>query len=195
MEKEIASGANVELAQKVTAELDNKIEIFSKAETHHESQARKLFWAMIGVIVLAASAVYILFIYLTAAADSIERIVALTTGRIAILVFLGFALKYLAGLHRAHSEQAIIHRDRQAALSVAKVLLNATPELEQKRTILKTLADIYLKFEDSAFVTRRSKAQDSNADIDAQIKRMKDVFEGMKPVLDAIGKVADKIKP
>jgi hypothetical protein len=80
-------------------------------------------------------------------------------------------------------------------LSVAKVLLNATPELEQKRAILKTLADIYLNFEDSAFVARRPKARDSGAEVDAQIKRMKDVFEGMKPVLDAIGKVADRIKP
>jgi hypothetical protein len=113
LEKEIASGANVELVQKATADFESKTEDFSSAEAHHEAQARKLFWAMIGVIVLAAIAVYILFIYLAAATANVERIVALTTGRIAILVFLGIALKYLADLHRAHSEQAIIYCDRR----------------------------------------------------------------------------------
>lgn len=195
LEKEIASGASVELVQNAKAEFQSKTADFSSAEVHHKSQARKLFWAMMGVIVLATVAVYVLFIYLAADPGNVERIVALATGRIAILVFLGLALKYLADLHRAHSEQAIIYCDRKAALTVAEVLLRATPELEQKRAVLKTLADIYLNFEDSAFVARRPKLRDAEEDVDVQIKRMKDVIEGMKPVLDAIGKVAEKIKP
>lgn len=194
-EKEIASGANAELVQKATVEFEAKSEDFSLAEKHHQSQALYLLLLMIGVIVLAAVAVYVLFIYLAAAPGNVERIVALATGRVAILVFLGFALKYLADLHRAHSEQAVIYCDRKAALSVAKVLLNATSELEQKRAILRTLSDIYLNFEDSAFVARRPKAREPDADIDAQIRRMKDTVEALKPVLDAFGKTTEKIKP
>jgi hypothetical protein len=195
LEKEIATGASVELSESVTADFESKADDFSNAEVHHKSQARKLFWAMIGVIAIAAAAVYVLFIRLAAVAANVERIVALATGRIAILVFLGLALKYLADLHRAHSEQAIIYCDRKAALSVAQVLLASTPELEQKRAVLKTIADIYLNFENSAFVARRPKPSEPGADVDAQIKRMKDVVEGIKPILDAIGKAADKGKP
>jgi hypothetical protein len=107
---------------------------------------------------------------------------------------LGVALKYLADLHRAHSEQAIIYCDRKAALGIAEVLLKATPELEQKRALLKTLADVYLKFEDSAFLARRPRADDSELDVDKQIKRVKDGVEALKPILDTISKAADKGK-
>lgn len=63
----------------------------------------------------------------------IEQIIVLATGRLAILLVLGWTVKYLAALHRTHSEQAVIYRDRRAALGVAELILNATPGLEQKR--------------------------------------------------------------
>lgn len=210
LEKAIASGANVELIQKATATFSGKTEDFSEAEKHHKTQAWIMFVAMFLVLILSAVAVYFLFISFhmplepTAASGEaastsktvlhIEQIVVLATGRIAILLFLAWALKYLADLHRAHSEQAVIYRDRKAALGVAELLLNATPELEQKREMLRTLTTVYLTFHDSAFVTRRLNAKDEEVSLDVQIKRMKETVEAVKPVLDAVGKASEKSK-
>ena len=37
-----------------------------------------------------------------------------------------------------HAEQSVIYRDRLAALGIAGNLLNATPELAQRREMLKS---------------------------------------------------------
>ncbi len=219
LEREIATDANIELVQKATAAFHAKTEDFADAEKHHRNQARFMFVAMFVVLVASAVAIYFLFISprvfalqpiyheagLSAVADTgspqpsatainIERVVVLATGRIAILLFLAWTVKYLADLHRAHSEQAIIYRDRRAALGVAEVILNATPELEQKRSMLQNLTDVYLNFENSAFVARRPKTPTPRSEptLDAQLKQIKDVVGAVEPILDVVGKAAGK---
>jgi hypothetical protein len=234
LEKEIATGASVELMQKAQATFRDKTGDFSEAEKHHEAQARLMFGAMFLVLILSAFAIYQLFVKPqvqgSSAADlsapkaatnpaapaegrlmqgksgedtdgtptrtmlNVERIVLLATGRIAILLFLAWALKYLAELHRAHSEQAIIYRDRKAALGVAELLLNATPEIEQKREMLKSLTTVYLHVSDSAFIQRRPNPAEADADFDRQVKRLKQAVDAVKPVLEIAGKATEKAK-
>lgn len=129
---------------------------------------------------------------------AIERILQISVGRLAILFFLIWALRYFAQLHRSHVEQAIIYRDKRASLGVAEVLMNATPELSQRRDTLKMLTEVYLKFDDSAFVLRRQKEEDFDSIVDRQIKHAKKAADALKPFLDVIsktvGKTADSTK-
>ena len=219
LEKEIATGANIELVQKATEAFHAKTEDFADAEKHHRNQARFMFGAMFVVLVASAVAIYFLFIsprvfaiqpisqgsamsavvnagsqQPSPTALNIERMVVLATGRIAILLFLAWTVKYLADLHRAHSEQAIIYRDRRAALGVAELILNATPELEQKRSMLKNLTDVYLNFENSAFVARRPRTPTPSAEptLEGQLKQIKEVVGAVEPILDIVGKAAGK---
>lgn len=85
----------------------------------------------------------------------IEQLVPIATGRLALLILAGFALKYLWKLHTVHAEQSVIYRDRLAALGIAESLLKATPELEQRREMLKSLTSVYLDFDESAFGKHR----------------------------------------
>lgn len=129
---------------------------------------------------------------------AIERILQISVGRLAILFFLIWALRYFAQLHRSHVEQAIIYRDKRASLGVAEVLMNATPELSQRRDTLKMLTEVYLKFNDSAFVIQRQNEEDFDSIVDKQIKHAKKAADALKPFLDVIsktvGKAADNTK-
>jgi hypothetical protein len=130
--------------------------------------------------------------------DLIEKLVLLATGRLAILFLAAWAFKYSGDLHRAHAEQSVIYGDRLAALGVAQNMLNATDSIEQKREVLKLLAEGYLNFEQSAFRIRRKAAAQETADkdvsVDRQIKHVRDAVEAVKPLFEAVGKVADKVK-
>jgi hypothetical protein len=217
LEKEIAEGANVALGQ-ATAQFRENTGDFSEAESHHRSQARLMFVAVFVLLAVSAVAVHWLFLSVSTPAEvggpqvvgaepnvastsllkqsqtilNIERIMIMATGRLAILLFLAWAVKYLADLHRAHSEQAIIYRDRRAALGVAELLLNATPELQQKREILKTLTEVYLDLERTAFVRKPQHEVASPESFDSQVKRMKEAVGVVEPILDAVGKVAKR---
>ncbi|MFO0628981.1 MAG: hypothetical protein U0325_25630 [Polyangiales bacterium] len=214
LEKEIAVGANVELIKEATATFGSRTGDFTEAEQHHKKQAWVMFAAMFIVLLLSAVAVYYLFIVgsfahrsadvpalapagAAAAAASaliVERMVVLVAGRIAILLFLAWSVKYLADLHRVHAEQAVIYRDRKAALGIAELLLNATPELEQKRDMLRMLTTVYLNFDNSAFVKKRPESSAAETTVDGQIKRLKDTVDAVKPILEAAGKASDKTK-
>jgi hypothetical protein len=212
LERQIATGANLELVQKATATFQAKTEDFSDAEKYHRAQARFMFWATVAIGLIFAAVVCVLFVGVPFPAswfdvgtepvrpdtppapvhsDSVvmvERLVTLATGRLAVLFFFAWTIRYLADLHRAHAEQAIIYRDRRAALGVAELILNATPELDQKRKMLGTLTDVYLKFDNSAFVARRPPAKAGRSSSQQAIKHLKDVVTAVEPIIEVVAK-------
>jgi len=206
--------AELETEARSAAKLDREVRdtfkandaAFDKAEAHHNSLADNTFVAMGVVLFLAAIALWALFFFPPRGIATsgmkgdgernglqvIESIVMVGAGRVAVLVFIGWALKFLAQMHRAHSDQAIIYRDKKSALTVAEVLVNAAP-FEQKRQLLEKLSNAYLRFEQSAF-SRRHERERADESLDVQIKRLKRTVEAVKPAFDAIGSVAEKSK-
>lgn len=207
LEQEIASTAGAILIQEAQSSFDNDAKSFETAEAFHRSQARRLFWTMIAVGGGICVLIYGLFIARPPMAPAptpgisqsvvvIEHVVLVATGRVALLVMFGFALKYLAALHRTHAEQSVIYRDRLAALGIAANLLKATPELNQRRELLKSLANVYLDFDESAFARHRREraASEEREDVDHQIKRLKMMTEAVAPILEPVGRAIDKVR-
>lgn len=212
LEKQIDTGANLELVSEARAAFRDKTGDFSDAENYHRRQAHFMLGAMSAVLLVAATAIYYLFIVpslLVVTGDAtgtkpleatvstlfeVEKIAVLATGRVAILFFLAWTVKYVAGLHRSHSEQAIVYRDRRAALGVAELLLNATPELDQKRNMLQTLTEAYLTIDQSRRAASTDSSETSSAG-DARkesIIQLKELLQTFEPILDVVRKVSSR---
>ncbi|WP_437763728.1 hypothetical protein WMF27_39375 [Sorangium sp. So ce281] len=207
LEKEIGAGANAALVQEAKAGFATNAKSFKAAESFHRSQARRLFWAMLLVAASTCILIYYLFVSATPTNPKpepgvpqalliIEHIVLIATGRVALLIVAGYALKYLATLHKMHAEQSVIYRDRLAALGIAENLLNATPEIEQRRDMLKSLANVYLSFDESAFGRYRKDTERAEAQggVENQIRRIKMLTSAVAPLLEPATKAIDKAK-
>ncbi|WP_147468418.1 hypothetical protein [Corallococcus interemptor] len=185
------------------ADFATKSASFQEAASFHRRQATGMLVSMAIIISAIALGIYKLFIQWPAlptpsstgshAQIPVDQIALLVTGRIAFLFLAGWALKYVADLHRSHAEQAVIYRDRNAALGIAEAMLAASPGDEQQRELLKMLADGYLNFEQSAF-RRHHKLETKEPAIDVQIKRLKDAVDAVRPLLDPVVKAAEKAK-
>ena len=118
----------------------------------------------------------------------IIRLLIVWFGRLAILLFCAFGLRYLAQLHNSHSEQAIIYRDRKAALGVIQNLLNLGLSIEQRRSLLETLTTGYLNFESNAFHVSIKKPTPENEESGDNIKTLKGFIEVVRPLLETLKK-------
>lgn len=195
--------ATEKVREVVKADFATKAESFLEAATFHRGQAGWMLASMVVVVLAVTGGIYMLFLRWPAAPTplssgspsqfGVDQIVLFVTGRIAFLVLAGWALKYFADLHRAHAEQAVIYRDRKAALGIAEAILAASTGAEQQRELLKMLADGYLNFEQSAF-RRHSKHDAKEFGIDVQLRRLKEAVEAVKPLLDPVAKAANKSK-
>ncbi|WP_147443293.1 hypothetical protein [Corallococcus sp. AB011P] len=195
--------ATEKVKEVVKADFATKSESFLEAANFHQNQASWMLVSMAIIALTLITGIYILFIHWPAlptppSAGSayripIDQIVLLVTGRIAFLLLAGWALKYVAELHRSHAEQAVIYRDRKAALGIAEAMLAASPGDDQQRELLRMLADGYLNFEQSAFRRHHSAATKEPA-IDVQIKRLKDAVEAVRPLLEPVAKAYEKAK-
>ncbi|WP_342376140.1 hypothetical protein NVS55_33420 [Myxococcus stipitatus] len=187
----------------VKADFATKSEAFLDAASFHHTQATWMFRTMATIIIAIAAGLYGLFIRSPAHAIAqssappiqipTDQLILLVAGRVAFLVLAGWALKYVADLHRAHAEQAVIYRDRKAALGIAEAMLAASQEDEQQRELLKMLADGYLNFDQSAFRRNHTKAP-KESDIDLHIKRFKDAVDAVKPILESVASTTGKVK-
>lgn len=189
-EREVDAEAEASLTRNIADKFSADTKDFSEAEKSHKEHAKNTFRLMAVLLVVATRAVFELFIRARAqvppvGATHLEQVLLLVTGRIAILFFLGLALRYLATLHRAHSEQAVLYRDRKAALGVAEVILNATPKPEQRLDTLKALALVHFRVGRSAFSMERDRHSSS---FNAHMRQLKRMVEALKPVLDAVEK-------
>jgi hypothetical protein len=215
LERQIASGANLELVKEAKTAFRDKTGDFSDAESYHRRQAHSMLAVMLLVSVVAGVAIYYLFVAHAPPPASagqappeaglgtlvaIERAVVLATGRVAILLFLAWTVRYLAGLHSAHSEQAIVYRDRRAALGVAELLLNATPELDQKREMLRTLTGAYLTIDRKTFgaasattsvAAARESGSGSGSGTDYR-EQLKELLRTVEPLLDLVRKTGNR---
>lgn len=203
LEKDIDKESRIgeELRQITKADFESKSNEFEEASTFHRSQARRIYWAILAMVLAAGAAIYYLFIHTQiptnappgeAATASLERMIFFGLGRIALLFFSAWVIKYLSELHRSHSEQSVIYRDRKAALGVAQSMLNAAPELAQKQELLRTLAVGYLDFDQNAFRSRRLTAHAENATDDT--KRLKDLIYTVRPLLDSLKGMVERPK-
>ncbi|REG32228.1 hypothetical protein ATI61_105556 [Archangium gephyra] len=123
---------------------------------------------------------------------TLEEIALLFGGRIALLALVAWALRYVGNLHRAHSEQSVIYQDRRAALGIIQSMINSATESDQRREMLKLLAERYLDFEQSAFRTRPHSPANKGDILDREIKHVKDAVDAVKPLFDSVGKIAEK---
>ncbi len=154
---------------------------------------------MVASVLLSTIAVLFLFVYSShedlpataSVASNIAHIVHLAIGRVAVLFFLAWIVRYFSILHRVHAAQAVVYRDRKAALGVAEVLLDATPELEQKREMLKAMTTTYLSFDRPTFLggTPGQESRSAERTLEDQLDQLKQVVKTVQPLLEAVGKV------
>lgn len=202
-EKEVRAGAGEVISKSIRAGLEAQATAFREAEAVHITWATRMLVMIALLIVLSGTAIWLLFIRANTinaqldpsqtnnVVDTVQHVVLVGVGRLALLAFLAWALKHAADLHKIHSEQSVIYRDRLAALGIAESILAATPDLEQKSATLKTLADGYLNFEQNAFRSRRMAPAAST--LRAEIRQLKGLAEAIRPVLDGAGNIADKL--
>lgn len=199
LEREISVGATAQLQQDAKNRIGEKTSDFSEAEDHHRRQASRAFWTMSGAIALSAGIIYFMFVHSNQVelpeTASIVSVVAsllhMAIGRIAVLFFLAWIVRYLSILHRVHTAQAVVYRDRKAALGVAGVLLDATPELEQKREMLRALTTAYLSFDRHTFLGTSPSPESRPADrtLEEQLDQLRQVVKTVEPLLTAVGKI------
>lgn len=190
-----------EVEERAAVDFESKATEFQTAADYHRKQAVMIFWTMAVTVVMAAFVIIVLFLGVWSsfvpplntptANDRIERAILVGVGRIAILFFFAWALRYLGSLHKSHSEQAVLYLDRKAALGVAANMLRASPELEQKRQLLQTLARGYLDFEQNAFRVGIKQPIESS---DIDLKQLRKLTQALQPLLDTIKSVGEKPK-
>jgi uncharacterized membrane protein (DUF485 family) len=190
-----------EVDERAAVDFESKATEFQTAADYHRKQAVMIFWTMAVTVVMAALVIIVLFLGVWSsfvpplntptANDRIERAILVGVGRIAILSFFAWALRYLGSLHKSHSEQAVLYLDRKAALGVAANMLRASPELEQKRQLLQTLARGYLDFEQNAFRVGIKQPIESS---DIDLKQLRKLTQALQPLLDTIKSVGEKPK-
>lgn len=203
IERELTTKETLRTA--VEADTAQREDDFARAESVHRRQAFIMLLAMLGIITLAVAVVILLFFVFaqppalaSGPAEAAgrwavaEQVVLVGIGRLAILFFAAWGLKYTGSLHRMHAEQAVIYCDRRAALGVMRTILDATPSTEQRREVLKLLAESYLNFEQSAFRTKPGEAN-SRGD-DGEATTVKQAVETLRPVVDVLKGLLDKGK-
>jgi hypothetical protein len=182
-----------QLREVTKADFESKQKEFDESATFHRIQARNMLYVIGLITVLSVGTIVFLFIvfptFWKSEGDGIERAISIGLGRIAVLFFFAWALKYVADLHRSHAEQSVIYRDRKAALGVAQNMLNASPDLQHQQELLRTLAIGYLDFQHNAF---RSRGAVSAGDSD--IKHLKDVVDTVRPLVDSLKDIVGKPK-
>lgn len=202
---ETEARANEKIRQASQLDFETKKDIFNDACKFHNKQAVNLSIIIFILVVCTMFALYFFFIKASlqpipsAPGPSVngqkewlailERMILVGVGRFALLLFCGWSIKYVADLYRAHSEQAIIYRDRMAALGVAQTLLNIAPELKQKEELLRDLATGYLDFKKSAFRIRyrRQKGSKRSAiSLTEHMNSLKNTMDAIRPVVESL---------
>lgn len=204
LDREISSGE--ELQRTVLIDFESKSEDFATAATFHRSEARRLYWGIAILLIITVGTIYLAFlsanefrfpkdlppVLSTSSAAVVAVLLLPGAGKIALLFFLGWALKHLGELHKSHSEQAIIYLDRRAALGVAKNLLANAPDLQQKQELLRNLSAGYLNFEQNAFRSRAFGSQDDSSR--EELKKLKDLIDGVRGIFDSVKGIFEKAK-
>lgn len=189
------------LDQRAAFAFEAKEAEFDEAAQSHRRQANL---TLVALLFLVAGASYLIYLTFTpaeppdfqsvvrlqseqSAAAMMEHIILVGVGRLSTLLLFAWGLKYVGGLHRSHSEQAILYRDRKAALVVAANLLRASLGLEQKQQLLQNLARGYLDFEQNAFHVKNNPQPDS-----AVFKQLREAVEVVEPILRGVKDVVVK---
>jgi hypothetical protein len=195
-DKSIAQGLVV--TERAKAQIEQDVKDFDEANKYHVEQATGSLKALVVFAVLSAVATVGVFLWLpvsgsaaSGTAATVEKAVLTGVGRIALLLFLGWTIRYLGGLHRSHSEQAVLYRDRKAALGVAKILLQSSERVEHKQEVLQTMTRTYIDFERNAF---RAVAPQASRSDDVSLDKLKQLVEAARPIFEAAKGVVDKAK-
>lgn len=176
-------------AQDFAANKDN----FDKAASYHKKMAVTILAVLALVLVGGIMVLYFFFAKSNRIPDlpttpSLGLLIAILTttlsGKIAFLLVWAWTLRYIANLHSIHSEQAVIYNDRSVSLSIAENLLVAAPQLEQKTSLLNTLAKGYLDIEKNAF--RSEGGTKKNGETATQLGLLKELVDTVKPLLESL---------
>lgn len=193
--KELETKKRLDAALK--SDFESKSQSFLRAEEHHRKEASRLLYFMGAIVVLSGFAILRAFSVdggpsQAPSGNGWERLVFVFGGRIALLLLVAWTIRFVGGLHRAHSEQAVIYQDRQAALGIVQSMINTSSDAEYRREVLKILAEGYLNFELSAFRIGASPVVKEGDAIGREIKHVKKAVDAIKPIFDSVTKVAEK---
>lgn len=182
----------------VETDFESKITQFQEAAVFHRREANKMLWLMaltlvITVGLICMSVIFIRYLPVNGEIQNIEKYILLAIGKFAPFLFGGWALSVLARHYRSNSEQAVIYRDRIAALPIAQSLLNSTVDLEQRKEFIKTLAECYLNFRQNAFrLTGTASKPVKFSSIAKSSKEVKEVIDSTKNLVDSVNGVTSK---
>ena len=192
-----------EAIQKTQQGLTNHKEIFQQASAYHSKTAWIIVVILLVILGSGGLGLYCFFvkghndasfIFMNKDAPTSVLVMILASGLTAKLAFLliwGAVLKYLSELYKKNAMQAVLYKDRSMALDIVESLLAISPQLEQKKEILRVLSDGYLDFEKSAF---HLKPGESNKNEDITIGKLKETVDTIKPLIDSFKGVLDKDK-
>lgn len=196
-------GASIDAG--VFLDFDAKGAEFEKSSDYHRRQGLVLLIAMVAIVMLGAAAIACLFLNIPVevkgAVGELERfkafesVVLTGAGRIAVLGLIAWALSYVGGLYRVHSEQAVLYRDKRAALGVVTNVLRAAETPKHKHKLLQSVARGYLRFEHSAFKPKQdSQKRKSRSSPLPEMQQVKELIEFFRPLLGVDSRSASRAK-
>lgn len=199
-----ANDLNNKLTETATAKFRDNSELFKQANQEHRNSAAKVMFLLIVVIISAIILlVYFSFFFRFSLFDKQDcslkdplifaTILSTTGGKIALILLVYWSIKFLSALYKTHIKQSVVYYDRDTALGIAEVLLNFTPNIEQKQELIKRLADGYLDFRQSAFFDKADAQADGPTSPLTEAKEaVKELVEVVRPVQDLL---KDAVKP
>lgn len=177
-----------------------KADEFKHAIERHEKHAFYTLVIMGGLIVAGAVAIGWLFGNLkvecvgefTGQIETlaiVERLVLTGVGRVAVLALVAWSLAYTGSLHRSHSEQAVLYRDKKAALGVITNLMRAATPLQQKHDLLQSIARGYLGFDQNAFRSSHDSSRGRRNKKSRAASQIKELADATAPLVDVLSKL------
>lgn len=164
---------NAGLTQATAEQLQIERDAFIKARDFHRQQAWVLL-ALVGAIGVAA--IWIIVRYFLGEQKIQSEWLAIA-GRTALLVGLGWLLKFMGGLHSRHAQQAVVYQDRLGGLDAFEILLKYG-DAQTKAKAQGALIESYLGMADNAFALP-VRPEDPKVDLEA-LEKMSRILSASK---------------
>lgn len=171
-----------------------KLDYFTESSDFHRKQAFSLIIVMAAIVALSGGVIYWLFVNVPVLFEgsvgelekfkAYESVVLTGVGRVSVLALVAWALTFVGGLYRVHSEQAVLYRDKRAALGVITNVLRAANDPAKKHHLLQRVLRGYLGFEHNAFrIDMDSRRRKGAKALSSEIRYIKDAVDLVSPLL------------
>lgn len=157
------------------------------AVAHHRSQARRIFWVMIGTAAVSIVVVIYESMHQSASVGGQstscgQLAAALLAGRLPVVAGAGGLVACLGRLHRRHTQQAVYYEDRLVGLHASGVIVSCA-STEGREQVLQQMATTLLSLNANAFA-RSAKETGEGVDLSRRVPRRRLVYGSRQEIAD-----------